>query len=334
MAYDIFSGRTKRSKWLQIEQYYEIPKTLRNQIFSVLEQIIVSSEWENLWHAFCDEKGKDHEEKNINGDYDFNNPDDCDEFTKAYRLRCYKQIKEGAIEDVFDMIDIAFQMTSKDIENTPIQHQKNLRNKLEKYHQAIKDINIRFERENVGYRIENNQIERKTLNLDLALPALDLLRDENFKHARNNFYLAHRSYQNKNYGECVVNASKSFEDLLKALCAQQELEHDPEGSTENLVKVLCEDLFSSSKFNKKFSQSFKFLPDVRAHFGGHGSAPEDKETPDFMARYALHLVATNILFFIQAVGPKKPSETEDETSTDETSSNNSGGGDLDDDIPF
>lgn len=326
MTYNTYSKRTKGIERLQIEQYCEIPEKLRNQIFNILNQEMRNIwRWKQLWNAFCDEEGEEVT------NYEIQDPSTHEE--EYYHSCCREKIKKGEIEKVFDLIDIAFQLAHETIDSAYEQGEPG-----EYYEESIKraskKLNARFEEANVGYRLVNNQIERKILNLDLALPALDLLRDENFKHARNNFYLAHRSYQNKNYGECVVNASKSFEDLLKALCAQQELEHDPEGSTENLVKVLCEDLFSSSKFNKKFSQSFKFLPDVRAHFGGHGSAPEDKETPDFMARYALHLVATNILFFIQAVGPKKPSETEDETSTDETSSNNSGGGDLDDDIPF
>lgn len=305
MIYDTYSKRTKRNKLLQIEQYTEIPKTLRNQIVRILNRIIEFEEWQNLWYSFCDEKGKPQNEANIDFDaqYDIN---------EEYKSLCHKQIEEGTIEDVFDMLDIAFQKTYESI-------LEGREDKGTSYNQAGEKLNIRLEEANVGYRLENNRIERKILHLDLALPALNILRDENFKHTKDNFYLAHQHYQNQNYGDCVVSASRSFESLLKALCTQQNLEHNPEGSTESLVKILCERLFSSDKFNKKFSQSLKFLPDVRAHFGAHGEAPQpDKETPAYMARYALHLAATNILLFMQAAEFKnKLTESE-----------------LDDDIPF
>ena len=333
MVFDIYSERTKRTRLLQIEQYHEIPEPLRNQIFSIIsDRIIEFSEWESLWHAFCDEKGKNQQEKSVSYDYQY----DYEAAMAEYQSRCRKQIEEGAIEDIFDVVDIAFQITDKNIGNRRMS-QEDLQNKVESYRQAIEDINKRFERAGVGYRLVNNRIERKILHLDLALPALDLLRDEVFKNTRDNFNLAHRSYQNGNYGECVSNAGKSFESLLKALCKHENLKHDTNEQIGDLVKILCESLFSSGKFNKKFSQSFKFLSDVRAHFGGHGSAPQE-ETPDFMARYALHLAATNILFFMQAVEAKnEPIETENalsstKSSPDETSDNNPSS--LPDDIPF
>lgn len=323
MVYDTYSKRTKSIERLQIEQYYEIPKKLRNQILNILMQEMRDLlSWEGLWKAFCDEEGEEIEIQDTNTDGDY------------YYQSCREKILNGKTEKVFDLIDIAFQSVCEKIDEMYTEGVQEVVYFEEYKNRASKKLNTRFREANVGYQLVNNRIERKILNLDLALPALDLLRDENFKHARNNFCLAHRSYQNKNYGECVLNASRSFEDLLKALCAQQELEHDPEGSAENLVKALCENLFSSGRFNKKLSQSFKFLSDVRAHFGAHGSAPEDEETPDFMGRYALHLTATNILFFVQAVESKKSNETGNKIFTDETSDSNSKGDDLDDDIPF
>ena len=196
MVYDIYSERTKRTKLLQIEQYSEIPKPLCNQIFSILEQIIEFWEWEKFWHAFCDEKGKGKQEKYIS--YDPRDSNDCEAAMGEYQSLCHKQIKEGTIEDIFDVVDIAFQMVHKDIVNKQMS-QEDLQDKAERYHRAIEEINIRFERAGVGYRFVNNRIERKILHLDLAIPALDLLRGEDFEHTRDSFYSAHEDYQNEKY---------------------------------------------------------------------------------------------------------------------------------------
>ena len=343
MIYDTYSKRTKRTKWLEKEQYSEIPRELRNQIVSILDLIIQYWEWQELWHAFCDEKGIDKTEKQAFLPPDY--PDDCEELViEKYQSYCHQQV-EKRIEDAFDLIDIAFQIACKNIKNARTSDQKNLKDMIEKYHQAVKEINVRFEEANVGYRLVNNRIERKVLHLDLALPALDTLHGKDFRHTKNNFYLAHRHYQNKNYGDCVSSANKSFESLLKALCKrrnlykQQNLDEKTDAPIGNLVNILCKDLFPNGKFIEKFQPiTLKLLPVVRANFGGHGENPEDEETPDFIARYALHLAATNILFFMQAVEDKnEPTESEntistDKTSTDETSNSNSPT--LDDDIPF
>ena len=82
------------------------------------------------------------------------------------------------------------------------------------------------------------------------------------------------------------------------------------------------------------SQTLKLLPIVRAYCGGHGLDPQDEKTSAYTARYALHLAATNILFFMQAVEDKnKSTKTEDEASTSKIPEQKKSS-DFDDDIPF
>ena len=326
MSYDIYSRRTSRTKWLQIEQYNEISEPLRIQIVSILELIVEYQEWEHLWHGFCNEGKKHRSERDIS--YNCDAPNDCEDAYNEYQSRCCGQIDEGTIEDIFDMTDIAFQLTHKTIQDRQISAEEH-RNKELAYEKAVKEINIRFEEARVGYRLVNNRIERNFLSLDMALPALNLLRGEDFKHARDNFYNAHRDYQDGKYNVCVYNANASFESLLKALCKQEELSYDSEGKIGDLVKILCDHLFPKDKFNKNIFESLgllqtlKLSPTTRAYYGAHGFDPRDEKTPAYMARYALHLAATNILFFTQAVEAKDKSTEPEENSSD-----------LDDDIPF
>ena len=253
MVYDTYSKRTDRAKWLQIEQYNEVPEPLSNQIVSILEQIIGPSGWEELWHDFCDEKGKHRDEKIIQIHRDsYIDPDILEEVLEnirtEYQMRCCSQIEKGTLEDVFDLTDIAFQLTHQAIQNRQISAEEH-RNKELAYEKAVKEINIRFEEARVGYRLVNNRIERNILSLDIALPALDMLRGDDFKHARDNFYNAHQDYQDGKYNVCVYNANGSFESFLKALCKQEELSYNSEGKIGDFVKILCDHLFSKDKFN-------------------------------------------------------------------------------------
>lgn len=52
------------------------------------------------------------------------------------------------------------------------------------------------------------------------------------------------------------------------------------------------------------------VPTVRNKLGGHGQGAEQIEVPDYVAAYALHLTATNILLLVNAeefalIGPTR-----------------------------
>jgi hypothetical protein len=42
------------------------------------------------------------------------------------------------------------------------------------------------------------------------------------------------------------------------------------------------------------------LPGIRNNSGGHGPAPSDAKVPDYIAAYAIHLSAANIVAAIEA----------------------------------
>ena len=43
------------------------------------------------------------------------------------------------------------------------------------------------------------------------------------------------------------------------------------------------------------------LPQVRNVKGAHGQGPQRTETPEYVAAYALHLAASNIVFLVDAM---------------------------------
>jgi hypothetical protein len=47
------------------------------------------------------------------------------------------------------------------------------------------------------------------------------------------------------------------------------------------------------------------LPGVRNNAGGHGEAPDAPAVPPYIASYALHMTATNILMVMDAMKGRK-----------------------------
>lgn len=324
MIYNTFSKRAKRAKQLQIEKYDEIPDSLRNQIISILEKIIESSEWGNFWHSICDEKGKHRSEKNISYDGWSN---EREEVCEEYQRRCLECLeKEKKIEGVFDLIEIAFKQTHKTLQEGKAAGRK-LEEKAAAYRQAVEELNTRFYEAEVGYRLVDNCIEQNILYLDMARPALNLLRGEEFKKANEEFYRAHKHYKDEYYENCVTDANKSFESVMKAVCGRRGWDYKSSAKASDLINILREKLFPNDDRFKSVGKTLNGLSLVRNDFGAHGSEPQAKETSSFVARYALHLTATNILFLMQAVESIIPKPDADDEIFDKPP-------DLDEDIPF
>ncbi len=164
MIYDTFSKRTKHTKDSQIK----IPRALRNQIISILDQII-QDKWESLWHGFCDEEGKPQSERNIDWriDYDLLDAEEIhrelDAIIEEYRRYCCEQIENGTAKNVLDMMDIAFQLTHKTIQDEQVSGM-DWQKKEAAYKRAVEDINIRFEEAEVNCQLIENRIMRVDSN--------------------------------------------------------------------------------------------------------------------------------------------------------------------------
>ena len=308
MVYDTYSKRTKNVKRLQMEQYNEIPEPLGNQIVSILEQIVGPSGWEELWHDFCDEKGKHRDEKIISIHRDsYIDPDILEEVLEnirtEYQIRCCSQIEKGTLEDAFDLIDVAFQMTHQIIRGGQIST-KERQDRKAVYKQAVEDINIRFEENSTGYRLLDNRIERNIFSLDVTLPALGSLRSDGFGGANEEFLSACQSYQDGKYRHCITDANAAFESVMKVICDQRGWNYG-RGTANNLVKTLSDNKLVPSYLHSHFQQFLSILksglPPMRHEkSSSHGQGKKPIKVPAYMAEYALHLATANILFLIQA----------------------------------
>ena len=143
--YDIFSERKKRAK-KESEDYrnYEMPKELRNQILNVLKSVVSvftrrddftqywHDKWNEIWNIYCRKKGILPEKYDV-------------VFAKH---NCGGILMENSIEDVFDVIDIAFQFMTE---------QKVSRDRLK---EQAGELNSLFRNASVGYQLVENRMTR------------------------------------------------------------------------------------------------------------------------------------------------------------------------------
>lgn len=174
---------------------------------------------------------------------------------------------------------------------------------------ALQEINRRFVEHGVGYQIERDEIIRvdsKLVHAEVIKPALSLLTEPIFGKANEDFMTAHRHYRAGEYKDSITSANRAFESLLKAICDAKRWTYAAGDNASQLISKVTE----NGLFTRDFDQSFTAyvammksgIPAVRNKSGGHGDGIADARVTGEIARYALNLSATNILFVAECFG--------------------------------
>lgn len=172
---------------------------------------------------------------------------------------------------------------------------------------TIEHINDCFIREGVGYQFSGGYIVKigsEIVHSEVVQPALGLLVGEIFKEANADFMDALRHYRHGDFKETVTAANRAFESTLKAICKAREWDYKPGDRASELISVVNKSgLFAGQPalgIESYVSMMRTGLPGVANNFGRHGRDPDAKPVPDFIAAYALHLMAANIVMLVSA----------------------------------
>ena len=172
---------------------------------------------------------------------------------------------------------------------------------------AIDELNERFRRAGVGYQFENGQIIRmdsELIHSEVVRPALRYLHQKGFEGPREEFLRAHAHYRNGETKDAITDANNAFESTLKAICDQRRWQYTRGARASDLLKVvrangLLPDYLEAS-FDQLAGTLKSGLPKVRNEACAHGQGARPRETPDYVAAYALHLAAAKILLLVEA----------------------------------
>ncbi|MCT6880333.1 MAG: hypothetical protein M3Z67_07625 [Commensalibacter sp.] len=320
ILYDLYSkriARAERQKINDVYRYDEISRQLRGQIIHIANDLFKSSKEScKLWHEilqiiyrekgiFCVTSEKYLIDNNFISDL---LSDTCQAFNEcrdfisgtnsSINLPNSKNYNSADTLDVIDFCEILIQTAKEtiDIDASEI-------------NQAIDELNRLFKEAGVGYEYikETNQIIRldnQTTHKEIVRPTLNILRDPKFQKSNEYYRKAHEYYRKGNNEECINECAKCFESVLQIICEQNKWIPVPTTTIQLIECVKNNGLFSSGlktdKSLKQFIEMLKTgLPSVRTATS-NGKAPDIQPIQDYIASYALHLTASNVLLLYKA----------------------------------
>lgn len=211
---------------------------------------------------------------------------------------------EKSIERALDVVELCFKVINRITEDHGYQY-NTVRN-IEP-EDAVAELNERFREHGVGFQFESNELLRvdsEFLHAEAVKPVLTVLRGSGFQGANEEFLLAHEHYRNGRYKECLVDCLKAFESAMKSVCRLRGWATQPNDTAKSLIATCFANglvpAYLDSQFTSLRSVLESGIPTLRNKNGGHGQGADPIAVPEYMARYALNLAATNILFLVDA----------------------------------
>lgn len=177
--------------------------------------------------------------------------------------------------------------------------------------QAIEDLNQRFKQHGIGYQFESGQIikvDNQLVHSEIIKPVLQLLRATEYKGANEEFLKAFEHYKHDRYQECLVDALKAFESVIKSICNAKGWAYQTSDSIKKLIDIIFDKELLPAFMQSEFSALRGLLEGgtsvVRNKLGGHGQGADQRSVPAYWARYALNTAASNILLLVEAAEAK------------------------------
>lgn len=171
----------------------------------------------------------------------------------------------------------------------------------------IAEVNYRLREAGMGYQFEGGRlirIDSQMVHQEIVKPTLTLLARPGYEGVQEEFLSAHAHYRNGSNKEAVSLAASSLESTFKAIFKIKQWEYKPNPRISDLVKVARENKLWPDYLDNSFDQLTATLqsglPQIRDKTAAHGQGPVPTEVSSYLAAYALHLAATNIVFLVSA----------------------------------
>ena len=298
---DLFSKRQKRARGEVPDayQYDDLPKQLRAQIAFVLRDILGNADsasyrteeaFRAIYDALCREYGQfsllpsprrtgSHRELVI--DFVIASPD---------------------VDRVLDVVEVSFALAGELHDDYSFNHDVSPDISIK---DASEELNQRFREQGCGYQIEGGRIVRvdsQYIHQEAVRPALQLLSEERFAGANEEFLSAHQHYRNGRYKECLNECLKALESTLKVICKARKWPYAESDSASRLLATVFQQglipPFLQSEFSSLRASLESGIPPARNRLSGHGQGDTVVQVPEHLAAYLLHLTAASIVFLI------------------------------------
>jgi hypothetical protein len=302
VIYETFSKRMKRLSnqgQADVYQYDELPPPFRVQVIHIWTDAIgavqyrgefSSQKWTEMHKTMAHEKGVFSLGKARDNPF----------------KQCQAFLLQANTVDALDLIEITFRVIDKAVRRLPLLNRRGAEITQDP-DEAIKELNHRFHEHGIGYQFESGELIRvdsQFVHAEVVKPALALLHEARFKGAQEEFLKAHDHYRHGRSKEAIAEALKSFESTMKAICDARKWPYPANATAKPLIELLFDKGLipppMQSHFTALRTTLEAGLPPVRNKTSGHGQGAQPIVIPDYMAAYALHLAATNIVMLVRA----------------------------------
>lgn len=312
MIFNIYSKRINENN-NDVYEYENIPEKLRMQVYYIIESATRGLNfWDKVEYTLLREYGREY----LGEDYFGTAEENCKKFLKMVQ----------STNEFLDLIEVAFYKIDTEIreiyEDNGIFCMNLIRDIEQSPDEAIEELNHRFKENNFGYEFIERQIIRvdsKLIHNQIIKPALNLLFDEEFKSANDEFLTAHKYYKdgcskenpNEDFKNAIINCNKAFESTMKIICEKNK-EIVTTYNIKHAANDLIKDLITANIIPGHLSHSFhglknilkglkssleNGLPVIRNKVG-HGKGTEEEWVSEEFVTYAINLAATNIVLLI------------------------------------
>lgn len=299
MIFKTFSKRKKEEieGINDVYSYDEIPEKLRNQIMHIWNDSI--GDYDEAWDTIHDIIVKELGLSRIVERTYYTKKDGCVKFLLNHNIT----------DEVIDIIEVSFNIIEAISTRLPDYRIRDY-NITQKSDQSVEELNHRFKENSIGYQYVDRRIiriDRELTHIEIVKPAIKILHELEFEGASDEFMEAHKDYREGDYKSAINNAQKSFESMMKTICEKMNYEYDKEKDTAKaLIKRLIDEDFIPKHLSNHFdglrsclngiiTSLESGLPTLRNRKSGHGQGEEIVGVPEYLASYAINLVATNIV---------------------------------------
>lgn len=134
-------------------------------------------------------------------------------------------------------------------------------------------------------------------------PALALLNETGFTGPADEFMRAFDHHRKGESKQAIAEALKAFESSMKSICTMREWPYGPKDTAKPLMDILFKNGLVPPEMECHFASlraaMESGLPTLANRTSRHGQGVTPIEIPPHFAAYALHLVASNIVFLLE-----------------------------------
>ena len=291
--FNLFSKRQKKFKGGKPDVYVydDLPRHFRVQVVHIVRDaigtsVIAEETYGHIHQALCREYGvftlKESASSHAEAVFEF-------------------FLNTSDVEKAIDAIELFFLVIYSNVNNS---YGYDADAKI-KPNDAIEELNCRFKEHGIGYQFESNKVVRidsRFIHSEAVKPAVQLLQNEMYKGANDEFLKAHEHYRNQRNKECINECLKSLESLMKSICDKHNWNYSPNDTSQKLIDICLKNGLIPQYLQCQFSSLRSLLesgvPTIRNKLGGHGQGATTVTVNNDIASYCLHLTASSIVFFI------------------------------------